>query len=682
MNQEGLGAHQFWGVSPTFDCLEVYHRAQGTSAALVESKGQKKKLKKKLAGVDPNDPINIFLSQPGDIRHVLKTLASRRRRKKRPIHFYISEPTVETMARHCVLMRILCDWELPIRYRTNTFLEVFGNATIQKRTEQYLDVLAKEMIHLVCDGDGECGLDELFDFSLLKYKTKDALESTFKTWAKSVPFDTKRYYDARLRALYKDRYDFRRNVLDWDYHDRLKPHAGIVHIRQYREWRQNGIAFEFGDQKYTQPNRTLTSYAEGKTNGRSNMRRGYWGDICCSPYLSFGIDSEVNNKHAAGLFEIINKNSGSEQHRHHAVEVAVHTVVSALFEIENGSIYRMSQAHEVYSGISGKDEEEYEREMKKLAEERKAAMDAEAAAAEEDEKVKDEPKSPARDGSKAAMATQVSTTEEIETVDTPGVRAMKYKDLSTEEQLARGDGEYDSDDDPDSELEQEETPAPAAPPAPSTMAAPPAPPSDDAITSDVNKEAPVAAEEAGADTPPMEKPETAEERKNREEEEAAALERAGRIMEILEDAKIFLMDLSLKDLMAKPKKRYQNLFDMVYFSYLTAGTLAEAEKMKSFLKPKAVVAVEGIRSVVGLTEEHRTAYGANIDGFAQAMGLKSADEKAGPKFWWRDIPDPYPDTTKKVSKEKQTELDAEKLSNEKRTKWDNGLAIYTYSNAL
>jgi hypothetical protein len=100
--------------------------------------------------------------------------------------------------------------------------------------------------------------------------------------------------------------------------------------------------------------------------------------------------------------------------------------------------------------------------------------------------------------------------------------------------------------------------------------------------------APVAAEETGADTPAVEKPETEEERKNREEEEAAAMERAGRIMEILEDAKIFLMDLSLKDLMAKPKKRYQNLFDMVYFSYLTAGTLAETEKMKSFLKPKAV----------------------------------------------------------------------------------------------
>ena len=94
---------------------------------------------------------------------------------------------------------------------------------------------------------------------------------------------------------------------------------------------------------------------------------------------------------------------------------------------------------------------------------------------------------------------------------------MKNKHLSTEEQLARGDGEYDSDDDPDSDVELEETPAPVAPPAPCTVAAPPAPPSGDAITTGVNKVAPVAAEETGADTPAVEKPETEEERKNREE---------------------------------------------------------------------------------------------------------------------------------------------------------------------
>ena len=131
--------------------------------------------------VDADKPINILLAQPGDIQHVLKTLAQRRRHKKRPVHFYISEITNETLARHILLLRVLADWELPLRYRTNTFLELFGNMTIQRRTEQYVDRLAKELIHLVCDGEAECGLDDLFDFSLLKYKTKDALEAIFKT---------------------------------------------------------------------------------------------------------------------------------------------------------------------------------------------------------------------------------------------------------------------------------------------------------------------------------------------------------------------------------------------------------------------------------------------------------------------------------------------------------------------
>jgi hypothetical protein len=34
---------------------------------------------------------------------------------------------------------------------------------------------------------------------------------------------------------------------------------------------------------------------------------GYWGDIVASPYFSFGVDCETPNKHAEGLFEILNK---------------------------------------------------------------------------------------------------------------------------------------------------------------------------------------------------------------------------------------------------------------------------------------------------------------------------------------------------------------------------------------
>lgn len=42
----------------------------------------------------------------------------------------------------------------------------------------------------------------------------------------------------------------------------VKPVASIIHYKQYRDWRRSGVAFEFGDQTYTNPNRTMASYAE------------------------------------------------------------------------------------------------------------------------------------------------------------------------------------------------------------------------------------------------------------------------------------------------------------------------------------------------------------------------------------------------------------------------------------
>lgn len=38
--------------------------------------------------------------------------------------------------------------------------------------------------------------------------------------------------------------------------------ASVIHIRQYRDWRNSGVAFEFGDQTYTVPNRTMAAYTE------------------------------------------------------------------------------------------------------------------------------------------------------------------------------------------------------------------------------------------------------------------------------------------------------------------------------------------------------------------------------------------------------------------------------------
>lgn len=38
-----------------------------------------------------------------------------------------------------------------------------------------------------------------------------------QAWKINVPFEVEKYRDQRLRYHYKDRYDFRTNLIDWDY---------------------------------------------------------------------------------------------------------------------------------------------------------------------------------------------------------------------------------------------------------------------------------------------------------------------------------------------------------------------------------------------------------------------------------------------------------------------------------
>ncbi len=163
---------------------------------------------------------------------------------------------------------------------------------------------------LVTKGQGR--LSDMLDLSLLKYRERDELEEALKKYNKDFVFDMATLYDHRQRGLYEERFDSRKALVDWDYHSTLKSQASIVHIKQYKEWRHSGIAFEFGDQTYSEPNRTLLSYAEGvmkrgKEKGIKKEVKGFWGDIINSPYLSFGVDSETPNKHAEGLYDIYNK---------------------------------------------------------------------------------------------------------------------------------------------------------------------------------------------------------------------------------------------------------------------------------------------------------------------------------------------------------------------------------------
>lgn len=150
------------------------------------------------------------------------------------------------------------------------------------------------------------------------------------------------------------------NLIDWDYQSRVKPAAGNIHSRVFRRWRQSGVAYEFGDETYTQPNRSLGSWAHGKERGMSKMVRGYWGDIVVSPYHSLGTHATDIQEGVAGaaaarrlcqLFDVNARHMGSEQFRHTCEEISVYNVLAWLHEVETGDPYAMRRDHDVYSGI-------------------------------------------------------------------------------------------------------------------------------------------------------------------------------------------------------------------------------------------------------------------------------------------------------------------------------------------
>ena len=50
-----------------------------------------------------------------------------------------------------------------------------------------------------------------------------------------VPFDVDSLRDHRMRGFYEDRYDARKNLVDWDYNAAVREVASIIHFKQF--WR-------------------------------------------------------------------------------------------------------------------------------------------------------------------------------------------------------------------------------------------------------------------------------------------------------------------------------------------------------------------------------------------------------------------------------------------------------------
>lgn len=352
-----MGVVNMWGFSPAYDVcsgFSEWSQDESLTDALVS-------LKTDDSEKVSTEPINVLLAGPGDVRHILATIARRCRwipaMKHRPVHIYLFEKAIETLSRDLLLLQVALDTNIALRQRSNLFLELFGNAFVQEKTSAYIENQAKLLIDFVYNDRGP--LASLVDLSHLKMRIHDDLIDSFRSWFQRVKFDVKSLRDHRLRHYYETRYDYRDNLIDWDYTMKLRKieNASVIHIRQYRDWRNSGVAFEFGDQTYTMPNRTMAAYIEAKKRHHGSVLcRGLWTDIVVGPYISFGVHCEKPNKFVDQLFEVHNKGTGVEQNRHNTGEVAVYNILSYLYEIETGNMYQMEKEHDIFSGIGDAEE--------------------------------------------------------------------------------------------------------------------------------------------------------------------------------------------------------------------------------------------------------------------------------------------------------------------------------------
>lgn len=255
---------------------------------------------------------------------------AQRRQSKRPLHFLLHDSAVETTARHVLFLYLLTDQDMTMRERSEVFLGLYGDTLVREKDETYLDGCVAELLDIV-SGQSDHPVTKLIDFGTLKYKERDELSDVIVGWAKKHPFDIETLRDQRLRGYYRTRYDYRINLMDWDYHNGIKNVAPIVHWQHYKEFGKSGVAFETRLGSYTQPNRTLASYQEARsrTKGTTVEVRGFWADVLNPPYFGFGIEADPQDR--ARLFKKAN-----DQYRNNAHDIAFFNVSALLQEIETG----------------------------------------------------------------------------------------------------------------------------------------------------------------------------------------------------------------------------------------------------------------------------------------------------------------------------------------------------------
>ena len=272
---EALGFIQHYGYTPAINCFE------------------------KCDNVDiqkDDQEINILMSETsGDARHILKSLSDimpLKKERENPINIYFHEKDKENLARLVLFLTLICETGISQRERMEMYLDLFANSLIRDKTSAYLEEVTRELIALVTEDEKKCKsvLKDIMNFETLKFKDRDILEEIFSSYLTCHKFDIETLRDHRMRGHFKERYDHRKNLVDWDYNMNMKDYAPLVNQLEYRKWRLTGIGFETRLATGAIANRTLGSFvpAKQKKTHDNILVRGFWGDIINSPYLVYG----------------------------------------------------------------------------------------------------------------------------------------------------------------------------------------------------------------------------------------------------------------------------------------------------------------------------------------------------------------------------------------------------------
>ena len=102
----------------------------------------------------------------------------------------------------------------------------------KKKTSNYINIVSIYFYfkRTITDYDeSKSKLSKIIDVSNLKFRERDDLEFVFKFWrSPKNNYEILKYWDYRLRAYYKRRYDYIENMCDWDYQMKLKPRVNRI----------------------------------------------------------------------------------------------------------------------------------------------------------------------------------------------------------------------------------------------------------------------------------------------------------------------------------------------------------------------------------------------------------------------------------------------------------------------